>query len=188
MNQPQLSDAETDDILIVYTSWTGATREVAEAMAETFTDMGLDVDVRPTSEVRDVAPYHAVVIGNAVHNGKLDSKTLAFAKRCGEQLAHKPVALFLLSLTMAKDTPENRAAATAYLDPLREAMPEVEPVDVGLFAGAVLQETAEVKGLGFFARFVARQMAKSTADHRDWDAIENWVRAVAPQLTQENVA
>jgi menaquinone-dependent protoporphyrinogen oxidase len=181
-----MTQQESDDILVVYTSWTGATREVAEAVAETFTDMGMEVDLRTAAEVRDVAHYHAVVIGNAVHGGKLDAKTLAFARRHARELAQKPVALFLLSLTMATDTPENRATASAYLEPLREAMPDVQPVGVGLFAGAVLQETEEAKQLGFFTRFIARQIAKSNSDHRDWDAIECWARALCPKIAAQH--
>jgi menaquinone-dependent protoporphyrinogen oxidase len=169
-------------VLVVYASWTGATREVAEAMGRTFADMGVQSDVREAAEVRDLSPYSAVVIGNAVHAGKLTNHTLSFAKRFAKPLAEKPVAWFLVCLTMAEDTPENRATASGYLEPLRKALPAVQPVDEGLFAGAVLQDTPDAKRLWFPLSGMARSMAASTPDHRDWAAIETWARQVAPKL------
>lgn len=58
------------------------------------------------------------------------------------------MAYFVVCLTMAEDTTENREARLAYLEPLRKATPEVKPVVIGLFAGAVLNDTEEFKSAG----------------------------------------
>jgi menaquinone-dependent protoporphyrinogen oxidase len=95
-----------------------------------------------------------------------------------------PVAYFVVCLTMAEDTPENRQTTLAYLDPLRKAAPEVEPVDIGLFAGAVLDDTEEFKRLFPGLKFVAKAMARDMDDHRDWEAIRAWATGLKPALLE----
>ena len=55
--------------LIAYASKHGSTQEVAEQVAQTLRDNGLDVDVRPASSVDDVDAYDALVIGGALYMG-----------------------------------------------------------------------------------------------------------------------
>ena len=60
--------------------------------------------------------------------------------------------------------------------------PELKPVDTGLFAGAVLNDTDEFKRLFFFFRFMANSMAGNTPDRRDWDAIRTWAEGLRTEL------
>jgi len=92
------------------------------------------------------------------------------------------VAFFCGRLTMKEDTEENRSTAMGFLKPLREAAPEVEAVEVGLFAGAVLSDTKEYRRLFPLLKIRIRAMAQSEPDHRDWEAICAWAGELRPKL------
>jgi menaquinone-dependent protoporphyrinogen IX oxidase len=53
----------TNRILVTYTTMTGSTKGVSEAIGKTLSDLGESVDVIPMREVKDIPVYKAVIAG-----------------------------------------------------------------------------------------------------------------------------
>src|SRR6186997_1721175 len=82
------------NVLVVYASRHGATRGIAERIAETLAGRGLDVAVRAAKEAGEVAGYDGFVIGSAAYVGHWLGDATSFVKQHRALLAERPVWLF----------------------------------------------------------------------------------------------
>jgi menaquinone-dependent protoporphyrinogen oxidase len=163
--------------LIAYSTVAGSTAEVAKAIGDALSPS--KVDVRPAAEVKDVRPYSAVIVGAGVHAGRVYKEALSFLVRHRAALSAVPVAYFLVCLTMKDDTEENRCQADAFVDQMREAAPQVDPVSVGLFGGKM-----DFKEVALPLRLILKAMKSPEGDFRDWDAIREWAEEIEPRLAE----
>ena len=81
-------------VLVAYASRHGATRGIAERIAETLLAAGLDTEVRPASTVKDLRGYDAFVIGSATYMFHWLKEAKGLVQHNRSVLADKPVWLF----------------------------------------------------------------------------------------------
>lgn len=163
--------------LIAYATRFGSTIEVAEAVGAILCKSDVYVDVRLAQDVTGLDEYEAVILGSSVRDGKWLPEATNFLKRHQKALAVRPLALFVVCIALAQDTPENRKMALSYLEPVLRDLPDLKPVDIGLFAGEI--NTAR---MGFFSRRAVRKLQSQAGDFRDWEMIRNWAARVSPLL------
>jgi menaquinone-dependent protoporphyrinogen oxidase len=167
-----------DRTLIAYASQCGSTGEIATAIGQVLCEAGMGVDVRPVNDVHDLSLYRAVVVGSAIQSSKWLPEAVEFVEQHRETLNQVPVAYFSASLTSVEDSAEARSKAMSFLDPVRE---QVQPVDVGLFAGKL-----DFGKLPFLYRFIWPLTAGGRVgegDYRDWGTIRAWAAGLYPKLS-----
>ena len=179
--QPRVTrESASAPILVAYASRTGATAGVAEAIGEVLAVRGDPVEVRRMQDVRDLAPYRAVVAGSAIHGGQWLPEALQFLRTHQAALRQRPFAAFLVCMTLAMPGAEQyRQGVADWLAPVRALVP---PVCEGLFAGAL--DLSKVPSFGDRLRFrlsVALGLWKE-GDHRDWAAVRAWAERTRPLL------
>ena len=78
---------------------------------------------------------------------------------------------------MRKPTGEDRRKVLAYLDPVLKAVPEVQPVKVGTFAGVL-----DYSNLSWPIKAVMKLKGAPEGDFRDWTAIRTWAEGLCSPL------
>lgn len=167
-------------ILVTYATCTGSTRGVAEAIGKTLSEGGAVVDVLPMRDVKDLAPYRAVVVGSAIQGKLWLPEAMQFVQSHRLELARKPFAAFLVCMTLAMRNGESyRHFVVDFLAPVRAL---VKPISEGLFAGALdISKVPTFRDRLMFRLSVLFGVWKE-GDHRDWNAIRSWAETLRPLL------
>jgi menaquinone-dependent protoporphyrinogen oxidase len=169
-------------ILVAHASRTGSTAGVAEAIGKSLVESGAQVEVLPMQDVRDLAPYRAVVAGSAIRGNKWLPEAMQFVQAHQATLAQKPFATFLVCMTLAMPNGDKyREHVAGFLQPVRAL---VKPVSEGLFAGVL--DISKISSLGDRLKFRLSVIfgVWSEGDHRDWNAIRAWAESIRPLLLQ----
>lgn len=172
-------------ILITYASRAGSTADVAEEIGKILIRKGLQVDVLPMEDVRDISAYQAVVAGSAIQGQKWLPEAMQFLNDHRSELGRKPFAAFMVCITLSM------ANAHQYLDGLKSWMSPVrnlvQPVSEGYFAGALDFSKLPFSFNVLAMRFVVLLGIWKQGDHRDWAAIRSWAESLPSRLIQEQV-
>lgn len=161
-------------VLVTYATKNGSTAGIAEVIGEELSKMGLDAEVRPVGEVRDVQPYGAVVLGSAIYLGKWRKEALRFGDGHAGELQGRPVWLF-------DSGPLNASPDEGKNEPVEAADELVRRIGARgrtTFGGKLLPEDA---GL-FTRRLMESGKAGSYGDFRSFERVRGWARAIGAEL------
>ena len=193
-------------LLVAYSTNSGSTAEVAQAVADALKESGAQVDLRRFEEVTALEPYQGVVVGAPMILG-WHRPALRFLKQHQQALSSVPLACFCtaMSLTVVEDLAdkippvfidpwlakapknpqrlsfkENYATVGNYLKPVFKAAPNLTPLSIAFFGGKL-----ELFRLKFFQMlFVMLIIQAQPGDLRNWDAIRSWAQDLASQFSR----
>jgi menaquinone-dependent protoporphyrinogen oxidase len=154
-------------ILVTYATRYGSTQEVAEAVAATLRERGLEADLQPVKQVRTLAGYGAVVLGAPLFMFRWHKDALRFLSRHREALTERPVAVFALGPTHDPYDEEEWQDSSSQLDKELAKFPWFTPVALEMFGGKY-----NPAKLRFPINWLAGKVPAS--DLRDWTAIRAW--------------
>lgn len=194
-------------ILITYASMAGSTAEIAQAIAEQFTQSGLQVDVVPIDQVKSIDSYSGVVVGAPMIMGWHRS-AVGFLRKYRRAFQRIPMAVFVTAMSLTRngemsidgipvyvdeDLPkppvkegslsfrERYATLPNYLKPILRATRPAKPASIGVFAGRM-----EYGRLKWWAVLFAMVIIQAQAgDRRNWPAIRAWAESILPTFRQD---
>jgi menaquinone-dependent protoporphyrinogen oxidase len=192
-------------VLVAYGSKSGSTAEVADAIGRALAGAGVVVEVRRAGAVRSTAGYDAVVLGGPRVSSLWHPDASDFLARLHAELAGKPVAYFITSMTLTRSVDERvgsipiiqdpaharpaevegklgfmekQSTHAAYLKPVLQQAPDVVPVQVAFLAGKLDYAT-----LDFLSRALFKVILRmKPADLRNWALIRSWARGLPEVL------
>jgi len=171
-----------DKILVTYASRTGSTAEVAQAIGKTLSENGLQVDVLPMQDVKDLAPYRAVVAGSAIRKSKWLPEAAEFIQTHHEILSQKPFAMFTVCITLAmSNTDQYRSVVSSWVAPVRAL---VKPASEAFFAGMLDFKKLPLNWDTLKLRATVALGIFPKDDRRDWNAIRLWATYLKPFLAE----
>ena len=183
-------------ILVTYATMAGSTTDVAQAVGNEIARSGLQVDVLPLEQVKDIESYGGVVVGAPMIMG-YHRAALHFLRKYRSTLQRIPLAVFVTAMSVTKtdeksavDVPvylddklakaprkvgnltfrERYARLSNYLQPILGAVRPVKPVSIGVFGGRL--EYGRLKWWAVL--FVMLFIQAPARDLRDWAAIQAW--------------
>lgn len=171
-------------ILVAYASKYGATRGIAERIAEKLAASGKQAEVLSVKTAGDLARYDAFVIGSAAYIGSWIKEATEFVRKNQALLATRPVWLFSSGpLGTATTDPKGRDVLVA-AEPkeFAEFATTIKPRGRRVFFGAL--DSSKLKGAHrLFNMLPAAKQLLVEGDVRDWKAIDDWAESIAHDLT-----
>ena len=162
-------------ILVAYATRYGSTQEVAEVVATTLREKGLEVAIQPMRDTLSLEGYHAVVLGAALYMNHWHKDALHFLSRFHEALMERPVAIFALG-PLHTDEKEWQGAREQ-LDKELEKFPWLTPIALEILGGKF-----DPAKLRFPYNLLPGLKNMPVSDVRDWTAIRAWASDLATKL------
>ncbi len=170
-------------ILVTYASKHGATRGIAERIADSLRAAGLQAEVCSVRDAVGLERYDAFVVGSAVYAFHWRKGAVAFVRRNRELLASRPVWLFSSGPlgTKATDAKGRDLREMTVPREITELKAIIAPRDHQVFFGA-LSPMALSLAERLLRKLPAARAMLPEGDFRDWAEIEDWSANIARDL------
>lgn len=165
----------SDSILVAYATRYGSTKEVAEKVAATLREQGLEVEFQAMRQVQTLSGYSAVVLGAPLYMFHWHKDALAFLSRHREVLTQMPVAIFALG--PFHDDAKELQEVRAQLDKELTKFPWLEPVAIEIFGGKF-----DPDKLTFPYNILPGLKSMPASDGRNWTAIQVWANTLTTRF------
>ena len=163
------------NILVAYATRHSSTAGIAEYIADELCRLNHKVDLRYVENVSSIEDYDAVIVGSAIYEFNWLPVAKDFIERFKLPLASMPVAYFFGCAGLKEDTEENQKAVLIYINPVLRKYPDIVPVDIGRFGGAV-----DFSRLSPFETTIINLIGVTeNEDWRDWVKIGAWAEKVS---------
>ncbi len=159
-------------VLVAYATRYGSTQEVAETVAATLRESGLEVDLQHLRQVHSIDQYRAIVIGAPLYMFRWHKDALNFLSRYHTILTTRPVAIFALGPFHANE--EEFQSSREQLEKELEKFPWLNPTAIEIFGGKFDPEK-----LTFPHNLVPALKKMPASDVRDWRVIRAWANDLA---------
>lgn len=169
---PHPQPAQGSNVLLSVASKHGATREIANAVADELRRVGMRVDLEEPDAVVSIAPYAAVVLGSAIYAGRWLASARRFADRHQTELRVRDVWLFSSGPVGTPLAPTEEAGDS------RRLLAQLAAQDHQTFAGRVDQSE-----LSWVERTITHMISAPDGDFRDWALIRDWAAGIARGLS-----
>jgi menaquinone-dependent protoporphyrinogen oxidase len=169
-------------VQVIYGTRLGATRQIAERLAQRLGEAGLEATSLAPEEVVGEPDGDAFVVGSGVYAGHWQKALTRFALEKAPTLRQRPVWLF--SSGPLGDT----AVGSAPVEPkeAKELGGILNARGHRVFAGALERDAIKGSDLNRLERAITRRFIPE-GDWRDWDAIDRWADEIAASLLQTAV-
>lgn len=171
-------------VLVTYSSGYGATKEVAEKIAEILehTDR-LVVAVKSIDDVAGIRDFDAVIVGSSVRADRPLANVRDFIARYSAELAKKQLAIFTVCLA-ANCAEGCDKVKKEYIAQITNKYPHLKPICTEAFGGKI-----DFDQLNPVMRELMKSVLKKTGiategsvDIRNWDLIEAWAVQLGERL------
>ena len=164
-----------DSILVAFSTIYGSTQEVAERIAATLREQGVEVDLQPIKQVRSLDQYTAVVLGAPLYMFHWHKDALNFLSRHRKALEQKPVAIFALG--PINNVEKEFLEARAMLEKELAKFPWLAPIAIEIIGGRL-----EPAKFHFPHNLIPVMKNMPASDIRDWVAIRDWASSLPTKL------
>jgi menaquinone-dependent protoporphyrinogen oxidase len=160
-------------VLIVYGSFMGSTKEVAEAVKKELEIKNCAVDISPAATASgDISGYSLVILGSAIHGARPHPDILAYVEKNREALKKTNAAVFIVCSTITSANKKTKEKAEHYPEQVAVGF---TPFSTAVFGGMIGEPKSG------FERFMAKLFLglENFGDFRDWEKIKAWADGLA---------